>query len=691
MNDVVIHTTELEISMENTTGRILSIRRSGNELARPADRAFSMQLLDGDGNAVCLDDRDFSCCRYSSGVFSYSGCARFPQLTFEIRIRVSGKFIAFTNAVSGIPENQVLEWVDAPQVHVPEKSSLFVPLHDGVVIRDPSIRQKGYQKYHPLEFTKRGQSFGRMFPGRCMMQFLADYSPAGGLFFAAFDRQAIPKAVEYEPLENGDVRLSLQTFTGCGFGSGYTTPFEYVLTGFDGGWMRAASIYRDWYDSVAPAPRPLPKWLEKSPVVIIYPVRGTGLDHGRNQLKENCYYPYENALPWIKELKQEFGSAVMALLMHWEGTAPWAPPYVWPPLGGEKLLASFRDALHSDGDLLGLYCSGTAWTQTSSITDYSQEKRFSEEHLERFMLRGPKGEIDAEVCNGPQSQRLGYDMCLSEEWSREQVRQEVAKISRFGADYCQYFDQNHGGGQVFCYSRQHHHPPVPGPAQTEACATLLRSLTEEIRASGSEMALGCESSAAEPFVNDLPLNDARPSFLWGLGCPVPAQSFVFHGRTCCFAGNQCGLQGKFDFNASPENLLFRLAYAFNAGDLLSVTLKENGLIHWGWAIPWNEDAPEQQNVKALIRNLNAVRREFPEYLLHGRMQEIAEPAKCGNWILKLKDRTEEMPSVLESVWEAPGHTRIRLLTNYLPQEQQVILKGKTLTVPALSAIVLREK
>jgi len=203
--------------------------------------------------------------------------------------------------------------------------------------------------------------------------------------------------------------------------------------------------------------------------------------------------------------------------------------------------------------------------------------------------------------------------------------------------------------------------------------------------------LGCESSAAEPFVNDLPLNDARASFLWGMGCPVPAQSFVFHGRSCCFAGNQCGISAQINRKASPENLLFRLAYAFNAGDLLSVTLKEDGVIHWGWTVPWSESAPDQESVKTLIRNLNAIRREFPEYLLHGRMQQIAEPSQCGTWLLPLARRTEEFRSVLESIWEAPDHSRIRLLTNYLPAEQQVLLRGKELTVPSLSAVVLRER
>ena len=83
----------------------------------------------------------------------------------------------------------------------------------------------------------------------------------------------------------------MQTFTGCDFGGDYVTPFEYVLTGFDGGWMEASQIYRDWYNSVAPAAKPYPAWFEGSPVVVIYPVQGQGTDCGKHQLHPNGYYP----------------------------------------------------------------------------------------------------------------------------------------------------------------------------------------------------------------------------------------------------------------------------------------------------------------------------------------------------------------------------------------------------------------
>ena len=86
-------------------------------------------------------------------------------------------------------------------------------------------------------------------------------------------------------------------------------------------------------------------------MVLVYPVRGHGRDTG--EMTPNCYFPYTNLLPFVDKLHAAIGAPVMALPMHWEGTAPWAPPFVWPPFGGEENFFAFRDALHAGGESAG--------------------------------------------------------------------------------------------------------------------------------------------------------------------------------------------------------------------------------------------------------------------------------------------------------------------------------------------------
>jgi len=511
--------------------------------------------------------------------------------------------------------------------------------------------------YEPITWVRRSQAFGGLYPGNAQMQFLAHYRDGKGLYFAAEDARHTQKGVEWEYLSPEAARLSLQTFCGEAKDGVYDSGFAYVLRPYDGDWREGCAFYRDWIRTLDAfkAPTRYPDWMKDSPVTLIYPVKGEGMDNTMG-MKPNRYYPYENVLPDVERYRRAFDSKVMALLMHWEGTAPWCPPYVWPPYGGEAALAKLRDALHAHGDLLGLYCSGTSWTQVSCVNPrYTQTAKFVDEDLGRFMMRGPKGEIDASVCNHPYAQRFGYDLCLTEGWSRRTLVDELLKLARFGVDYCQFFDQNLGGGPNLCWSARHAHPAVPGAWATDAMLTLQDEMIARMRASGSKMTIGCEGAAATPFVGNLFFNDARCFFARKHGRAVPGLPFVFHEWMCNFSGNQV---------AARTDEHFRWAYSFHCGDMLSVVLGPEGRLVTAWAVPWTEPLPDQERLIGLVRSLNALRRRYPEFLLRGRMIRPPFAVETKGVRVPGDPSGYDYDEVLWSYWQAASGQAKGFATNW---------------------------
>ncbi|MCD9023733.1 DUF6259 domain-containing protein [Cohnella silvisoli] len=572
-----------------------------------------------------------------------------------------------------------LEWIDYPEIIVPNDligaggdARLVWPAMEGVLIDDVNIRESTWLHYKEPGYPSKG--WEGVYPGPAPTQFMAYYGEKGGLYVGAHDPYGHVKSIEYLPCEGG-IKLQFRLFCeGAGRGT-YRMGYPMVLATFKGDWHDAADRYRSWFES-SDVPKPtklannnkLPDWYFESPVIVTYPVRG-GKDTG--DMTENEYFPYIEAMPLLERFAEAFGSKVMALLMHWEGSAPWAPPYVWPPFGGKERLKIFADALHGKGHLLGLYCSGIAWTQESLLVpEYGQQDRFEREHLEEIMCRAPDGSLPYSlICGG--SQRWGFDMCPSQPFVETTVTREIRGMLESDCDYIQFFDQNLGGMSYFCYDPSHGHGPGPGRWQTEAMRHLFRSVNRELEQSGRKVVLGCEAAAAEPFLSELPLNDLRFNVGYFMGRPIPLYQYVYHEYVNNFMGNQNMVVHTIDFEQSPDNLLWRLAYSFLAGDMLTVVLGRGGRINWDWGSDPVNNLPDQSAAERFIHTLNGWRKGAGrDYLHFGKMIKPLSYTCEGVHTVCMKDgRKLEHPAVLTSKWGIADGRQAQFFVNVTASEQ----------------------
>ena len=668
--------TVLTVSSEN--GAVLSVTAGGKAVTAEADRAFRLRLLDGSGDAVTLDDRDFRDFSSDGGeLLRWRGCRKFSGLEMRLRIRPAedGSF-RFRPAVAGIPGGYRLEWVSAPLVKIPPEFMFLHPRYEGMLFRAGDVIDKEWEKHF-------GVFPDDQYPGSCQMQFFAAYAENSGIYCAADDPGHAMKFIGTAH-RAGDAALEAYFDCFCGTetpGPYYELPYELILRPFSGDWQHACAIYREWVER-DPAVRQylsLPDWLKDSPVVIICPMRGgKTITDARNR-----FLPYEKMFPRIRELAKEFGSKVMVLLMRWDHNGPWMPPYYWPPVGGAESFRKFRDLLHGEGHLLGVYGSGTYFTLKSLVNDYSGEEIFEREHLAEAMVADSHGETERRF----EPIRTHTAFCITEEAGRRIMAEQVRIMADEKVDFFQFLDQNIGGAAFPCYRADHHHPSVPGRAGTDAMRGFLRELNAMIRDRKSSMILGTEAGAAGPFVADLPFNDLRAHFADGPHeSSVPAYQYVFHRHLNNFFGNSCIVPNHTD----GDCLRFRMARGFCGGSMLTVVLRDSGEIDWGASVcDWSEPAPDQREIVTLVRNLNRARRRFPEFLRDGDM--IPSPAiECGSRVFStlVENAEREVPEILGSAWRAPDGQEAVFLVNYLTRKNSCRLNGKTVEVPPLDVVMI---
>ena len=687
-------TTKTSEMIFNEKGSLISYRSHDNEMLAAGGEnrpLFTVRLRDDAGAPVDVDAFSFSrihCTGDERGLhFAYDGHPALAlRATAHICVDAQEDCVRFTMDLHNDPHHYI-EYLDYPEMTVQDDfvgsggtGKLFWPAMEGCEVVDPAQRDTEMAAlfhYKPLAYPSKG--WEGFYPGPVQMQFMAYYNEKAGFYFGAHDPQHHPKGIEYHRTADG-VRMEYKTMLAIDKGGEYVDGFAFVIKDNVRDWMDAAQIYRTFaHTNYEHLPekfaerKNVPQWLKDSPMILIYPVRG---EKDTGQMNPNCFFPYENILPVVERYAEMLDTQIMVLLMHWEGTAPWAPPYIWPPYGGEEMFRKFVGRIHDAGHLVGLYASGIGWTDESVLwPEYQMEQFRLDNDLTKVMCAAPDQSLPHSlICNGPI--RWGYDMCPANDFVRECVTGEIGKVIDSGVDYLQYFDQNLGGMSELCFSRDHGHLPVHGKWAVDAMNNLYGAVAELIRQKNANIVIGCEAAAAECYSKMLTFSDLRYNINIYYANPVPAYAYVYHAYLFNFMGNENSFNAAVPEYKNPYSLHFRMAYSFAAGDVLTGVLNGKGELFWDWGTVWSIESPDQPSLLKLARRLIGLRKGLlREHLLCGTMiRPLEYTAEDVFKLIRSDDSVIEYPAVLSTAWVNEAGEQIQVFVNFTAGDKTVTLE-----------------
>jgi len=692
----------LELSFSKATGSVISLKNDEKEyLCADHDRfpLFKFNLLTPNRKLLKFSSLDAKEIEFLDGqgktkiVFSGFNEAGRIHLTAEI-IRISEDMQQFELSVN----NATNSWVESITYPVlcfnndlgVNGSRLFVPFTEG-----GEVTIKAIPRYRPdLRFRQR-----RLYPGIVSMQFMSWHTDSDGLYFAAHDTEGIPKYLDYytpDECENA-VSLHFEAFHAIAPHSFRKIGYPMVLKAHRGTWYGAAEIYREFLETSGFAlpkkvfdDNSLPDWYKNSPILIIFEMRLAYDDkNGVNEL----YVPLTKSIQYLDRYAAIFNSRIMSLICNWEGSAPWAPPFNWPPYGGKDHFIDYIRLMHEHGHLVGLYGSGINWTDTTSLSPaddpFDRTEYRIENKIDNCFSCQYNGQYMETSCS---TIRTGGHLCPACDITEKIVHEQITAPIVAGVDFYQFFDQDNGGFGAQCYSEKHPHPPVFGGWMPELLSKLFRKYNNFTLEHGSM--LGTECSAADFFAHSLRMNDIRNIFqfyIYGdhLATPVPAYEFCLHEYLYNFMGNQSCYNFRIPAKVNPDSFFLRLAYGLVNGDLLSLPMfnrKGTGLL----MSDSGDSLGKEEELFECVRNYNAFRKGTAnQFLQYGRMLApdkvtvegppyVLYLSKNSNFEKygvmtagELSGETMIFASVQAAKWQAPDRSRAMIFANFNREPKKI--------------------
>ena len=215
----------------------------------------------------------------------------------------------------------------------------------------------------------------------------------------------------------------------------------------------------------------------------------------------------------------------------------------------------------------------------------------------------------------------------------------------------------------------------------------MQNMLSEWNDRAGKMLFGCESASAEAFIGNLLFSDNRFELNYKLGIAVPMYAYIYHEYVRNFMGNQASCP----FRMNEDTLRYRIAYAFAAGDCMTLVLTQDGDLVSHWGMKDFSFLPDKKKAVQMVANLTRFYKEQAKpYLYAGRMIPSPE-VKCDSVTFGRRDseRNITLPTIFSSAWQAEDGSRAVILVNPTDNDINCLVDGKPITVPKINAVLLQ--
>jgi hypothetical protein len=482
------------------------------------------------------------------------------------------------------------------------EAKVLLPVWDGQLLTAPS------------RALARGEIRQYPYPGPASAQVMASYDDVGGVVTYAADGEGNYKRLVVQRYRDG-LALSFAYLGYQDAGPRVRVPYPVEVGAFEGGWERAADVYKEWASQQKWArtlleDRDLPAWLKRPSFFYVADAR----KNSANQISES-----------VRTWSEGLGLPVTTMLMSWEKNGPWVAPDYFPPFGGESPFRGLVQDLHRHGGFSMLYLSGLNYTLEKSkragVGQFTADPALRRE-AEASAIADFGGTIRRE---GTADGDIGMHLviCPATPYAKEMLSSAAGCALDLGIDVVQV-DQIGGGGVAPCFSTAHGHPPGGGPTNYVSLSRLLDALRSQARGRNPAAAISLEEPG-ELFIPHVDLFHTREYMqrLWPRNekgsYGVPLFSYLYHEYALGYGGDSAPLLTADDPSVpgfSPDNV--RVAVYDQAMNL--ITGRMPAAARWAGAVPFEKADP---TLRTFMKDAAALlRSDAGRYVLLGRIIDL---------------------------------------------------------------------